>query len=121
MLGNLLLKALKTVPPKSVVYKKFLGNTIASNGVKVPTYSDPITISNASVQPISTRVYQELGLNMQEEYRRVFVPTSAVALEGQLSSDIFEFDGKQWKSIGNTAWHTYNGWNELIVVGNKTR
>lgn len=121
MLGNLLLKALKTVPPKTVVYKHFTGNTVADNGVKVPSYATGITIYNASVQPIPTRIYQELGLNMQYEYRRVFVPADAVALEGQLSSDIFEFDGKQWKSIGNTAWHSYDGWNELIVVGDKTR
>lgn len=36
MLGNLLLKALKTVPPKAVVYKKFKENSVSNNGVKVP-------------------------------------------------------------------------------------
>lgn len=121
MLGNLLLKALKTVPPKAVVYKKFKNNFVSDNGVKIPIYETGITIYNASVQPVSTRLYRDLGLNLQNEYRRVFVPANAVALEGQLSSDKFEFDGKEWKSIGNTAWHTYDGWNELIVVGDKTR
>lgn len=120
-LGNVLLKALSAVPPSSLVYKKFLGNKRALNGILLPDYADSVVISSASIQPVPTRVYQMLGLDFQREYRRVFVPTAAVSLEGQLSSDIFEFDGKVWRSVGNTPWNSYDGWNELIVVGDKTR
>lgn len=120
-LGNLLLKALSAVPPSSLVYKKFLGNKRAPNGMLLPNYDEPVVISNASIQPVPTRIYQILGLDFQREYRRVFVPTSAVSLERQLSPDIFEFDGNTWRSVGNTPWHSYDGWNELIVVGDKTR
>lgn len=120
-LGNVLLKALSVIPPSSVLYRKFKGNNRAPNGMLLPEFEEGVLIQNASVQPVSTRVYQMLGLNFQKEYRRIFVPTAAVALEGQLSSDIFEFDNKVWRSIGNTPWHSYDGWNEIIVVGDKTR
>lgn len=120
-LGNVLLKALSAIPPSTLIYKKFNGNKKALNGILIPSYNAPITISNASIQPLPTRIYQMLGLDFQSDYRRIFVPTSAVSLDGQISSDIFEFDGRTWHAIGNTVWHSYDGWNELIVVGDKIR
>lgn len=120
-LGNVLLRALSAVPPSTLIYKKFKGNKKALNGILIPSYNAPITISNASIQPLPTRIYQMLGLDFQSDYRRVFVPTSAVSLDGQISSDVFEFDGRTWHAIGNTVWHSYDGWNELIVVGDKIR
>jgi len=119
--GNLLNRAMAIIPPTPVVYKKFLGNVVSSNGISKPTYSEPITIENASVQPVKKLAYQELGLDLQKEYRTVFVPANIVSLEGQLSSDIFIFEGRTWKAFGNTSWYSYDGWNELIVVGEKTR
>lgn len=120
-LGNVLIKALGAIPPSTLVYKKFAENKRALNGMLIPSYNAPITISNASIQPLPTKIYQMLGLDFQRDYRRVFVPTSAVSLDGQLSADIFEFDNRTWHAIGNTVWHSYDGWNELIVVGDKVR
>ena len=120
-LGNVLLMALDAVPPSTVIYRKFIGNFKSPNGILVPRYNAPKLISNASIQPLPTRVYQMLGLDFQHEYRRVFVPTAATSLEGQLSSDVFEFENRVGRSIGNTGWHAYDGWNELIVVGDKVR
>lgn len=120
-LGNVLTKALGAIPPSTLVYKKFAENKRALNGMLIPSYNAPITISNASIQPLPTKIYQMMGLDFQRDYRRIFVPTSAVSLDGQLSADIFEFDNRTWHAIGNTVWHSYDGWNELIVVGDKVR
>lgn len=120
-LGNVLIKALGAIPPSTLVYKKFSENKRALNGMLIPSYNAPTTISNASIQPLPTKIYQMLGLDFQRDYRRIFVPTSAVSLDGQLSADIFEFDNRTWHAIGNTVWHSYDGWNELIVVGDKVR
>lgn len=120
-LGNVLTKALGAIPPSTLVYKKFSENKRALNGMLIPSYNAPITISNASIQPLPTKIYQMMGLDFQRDYRRIFVPTSAVSLDGQLSADIFEFDNRTWHAIGNTVWHSYDGWNELIVVGDKVR
>lgn len=121
MIRQILNTALRTIRATPITYRKFLGNTKTPNGIIVPQYAAPVAITQASVQPVSMEIYQQLGLDMQKEYRRVFVSADAVALEGQLSSDKFEFDGKTWTAWGNRAWHTYDGWNELILVGDKTR
>lgn len=121
MINQLLNKALSIIKPTPVVYRKYLGQITNENRIKVPSYAAPITITQAIVQPVSTQIFQMLGLDMQREYRRVFISTNAVALEGQLSSDKFEFYGNTWTAWGNTAWHSYDGWNELIVIGEKTR
>ena len=121
MSGGLLGRALSIIPPKSVSYYKFAGNTPNASGIMMPSYDEPVIIANASVQAVPNRLYPQLGLDLQKEYRKVFVPTNAVVLEGQLSSDKFEFDGRTWKSISNSARFTYDGWNVLIVVADKVR
>lgn len=121
MIKQLLNQALRIVQNYPVQYVQFAGNVKGTNGIVSPSYNAPISVNNASVQPLPTQLYQLLGLDMQREYRRVFVSTNALALEGQISSDKFIIDGKEWTIWGNQPWHSYDGWNELIVVGAKTR
>lgn len=118
-MSNLLLKALKSIKPKSVYYIKFTGETKTVGGVKKLEYDYPILISQASVQPVSTYLVQQLGLDTQKQYRRIFVPTNALALDEQNSSDKFEFDGGKWSIWESKIWETYDGWNNVIVVKDK--
>lgn len=120
-LSNLLLQALTVIPPKTVIYKKFKGNVRKPNGVLVPEYEESITISMAIAQPVSKEAYHKLGLDFQKEYRRVWIPKDVVAMEGQLSSDKLRFDNRDWIVWGDTTWETYDGWNELLVVAEKSR
>jgi hypothetical protein len=120
-LSNLLLQALSVIPPKSVTYMKFKANVRTPNGVLVPQYESPIFVAQAHVQPVSKEAYHKLGLDFQKEYRRVWIPKDVVAMEGQLSSDKLRFDNRDWIVWGDTTWETYDGWNELLVVAEKSR
>lgn len=120
-LSNLLLQALTVIPPKTVIYKKFKGNVRKPNGVLVPEYEEPITISMAIAQPVSKEAYQKLGLDFQKEYRKVWIPINAMAMSNQLSSDKFIIDNQTWNVWGDTIWETYDGWNEILVVSEKSR
>lgn len=119
--GNLLNQALGAIPPKSVVYKKFIRNTTSASGILIPIYEEEVSISNSIVQPVPKESYEKLGLDLKREYRNVWISADVASLSGQLSNDVLYFDNRTWNIWGDTVWETYDGWNKLLVVAEKER
>lgn len=117
--GNLLLKALNLIPPVSVTYKKFLGNTRSADGILSAAYDEGAEYPNASVQPVPTEVYHERGMDMQKKYFDVYIPAEIRALEGQEAPDVVVFGLKTYKVWKTEPWQFYDGWTKCTVVEDK--
>ena len=119
MLDNVLLTAMSVIPPETITYEKYLGTTVNSIGIDIPTYSNPIT-TKASIQyHISERMYQAYGLSLNKDYALVDVPANLVGIENSKTPDRLTFHGKKWIIVKNNNWYIYNGWVKLIVVAQK--
>ena len=115
---NLLGLALGQLPVVSIAYEKFTGNT-ANSYRDVPAYAAAITIDNAHAQPLSNKMYKELGLDFQKTYYNVYIPADVVALDKQNSPDRLTFYGKTWYVVTSQEWFNMNGWNKLTVIAEK--
>lgn len=118
--GNLLRRALRNIPKTTVLWYKFSEKTINQMGVEVNDYDAPVTIEQASCQPIENREYEALKLNLQKKYMRVFATADINVFESAGSPDKIEYDGHKWTVVANQRWSPYDGWNELICVRDDT-
>lgn len=117
--GNLLNIAHRVIPYTSVTYRKFIGNTDNGRGDEIPLYADPVEYPRCSVQPVSNDVFHKRGLDLQKNYRTVFIPGLVKALDDQLSPDRLLFYDKTWTVVTTDEWTQYDGWCGLIVVEDK--
>lgn len=119
MLENILLTAFNVIPPESLSYEKFIGNTTNELGYDVPEYADPVITQGSIQQHISPNMYQAYGLSLNKDYALVNLPESVLGTEQQKTPDRLTFHGKKWIIIDNHNWYIYNGWCKVLVVAEK--
>ena len=112
---NLLKTALEVIPKQSLKYLKYLGNKINDFGISVPEYSEPVEV-RGSVQSIELSLYSQLGLDMAQNYRQIYVSEDIRGNEKQPQPDRFVFDNSTWEIVKNTPWFEYNGWCGALVL-----
>lgn len=128
---NILGTALKIIPKVTVQYQKYIGETVNDMGICVPQYADPVTVTNAHVQPAMNSMYSrqgfsgknlmydEIGLQYGKNYRVVFIPANIRGVEVQTTNDIILYQGKRWNIKTVNQWFDYDGWNRLVIVEDK--
>lgn len=116
--GNLLKKALKLIPGESFQYLKYLGEQPNSFGVMIPTYADAVNIepSNGIVQSPDNSLYQQLGLDLEKNYKIFYASTAIKGNEAQPQPDRFIYNGKIFETVKNTDWFNYDGWCGVLAV-----
>ena len=112
---NLLKAALEFIPKQSFKYMKYLGNKINDFGISVPEYSDPVEIKG-SVQSVELSLYSQLGLDMAQNYRQIYVSEDICGNEKQPQPDRFIIENSTWEIVKNAPWFKYNGWCGALVV-----
>ena len=119
MLENVLLTAMRVIPPETLTYEKYTGTTVNEIGLDVPTYDQPITTKGSIQHHISERMYEAYGLDLNKDYALVNVPANIVGSEENKSPDRLTFHGKKWIVVKNNNWYVYNGWVKLVVIAQK--
>lgn len=119
MLENVLLTAMRVIPPETLTYEKYTGTTVNEIGLDVPTYAPPITTKGSIQHHISERMYEAYGLDLNKDYALVDVPANIVGAEENKSPDRLTFHGKKWIVVKNNNWYVYNGWVKLVVIAQK--
>lgn len=112
---NLLLKALKLIPPETYQYEKFLGEQINSMGIKIPTYAEPVEVKG-SVQSPENSLYEQMGLSLEKNYKIFYGSIDIKGNETQSQPDRFIYDGKIFETVKNANWFNYDGWCGVLAV-----
>lgn len=115
---NLLQKALRLIPGENFQYLKFQGDTVNSFGVSVPSYAAPVTITG-SVQSPENSLYQQMGLDLDKNYKIFYGSLDINGNETQTQPDRFIYDGKTFETVKNTNWFNYDGWCGVLAVERK--
>ena len=113
--SNLLNKALTLIPGESFQYLKFKSEQANSMGVKVPTYEEPVTIIG-SVQSPENSLYEQMGLNLEKNYKIFYGSIDIKGNEAQSQPDKFIYQGKTFETIKNADWFIYDGWCGVLAV-----
>lgn len=113
--ANLFLAATRLIRPMPIQYLKFAARTQNSARQYVPTFEPEQTIY-ASVQAVSRNTYNELGLDFQKNYVKIFAATNVVDLGRDTSGDRFKFNGRLYQIESQTDWFIMDGWASCIAV-----
>lgn len=116
--SNLLKKALNIIPGESYKYLKFEREEVNDFGISVPVYAEPVTITpaNGMVQSPENSLYQQLGLDLDKNYKIFYGAVSIKGNEDQPQPDQFIYDGKTFETVRNADWFNYDGWCGVLAV-----
>lgn len=115
--SNLLGMALSAISPTAgVQIKRFLGQQENDFGKTINSYGVPEPLYGASVQPLTFRDIQQMGLTTGREYITAWVQTSAHSTSRGGAPDVILWGGAEWELLEPTHWFKQDGWTQLVAV-----
>lgn len=84
-------------------------------GFEVPVIEFQATYIG-SIQAVSNKMYEQLGLDLNKNYKLVYCPNLVKSLaEKDITGQVL-YDGKTWDIIENQNWFNSNGFTKFIMV-----
>lgn len=115
--ANLLGMAMTVINPSTgVQIKRFEGQQENDFGKTINAYSVPEALYGASVQPLSFRDIEQMGLTTGRQYITAWVQTGAHSTYRGGAADLILWDGAEWEILDPTSWFTQDGWSQLVAV-----
>lgn len=118
-LGNLLLKALKLIPPTPVEYSSFLNMQITPWGAAVPQYAEAVKVKRALIQSLNSTTKSQLGLTLSVEYKLLHIPADLEGVSRKISGDKVEYRNRVYIVDQVLNNYEYDNWDRLVLVEQK--
>lgn len=112
---NILSMALSVIASQPITYLAYVSRSTNTIGLQNAVYAAPVTI-NGSIQPVQRELMETLGLDLQRNYQRIFVPNQIIDIGRDVTSDKFQFQGVTYQGLSLTKWIGVDGWNECLVI-----
>lgn len=100
---------------KPFKFYKFLTSSLDVYGRDIPEYSEPVTLTG-SIQAVPNKMYEQLGLDLDKNYKTVFCPELMRSLAESLQPDIIEYNGGRYQIVENKNYYETNGWTKALMV-----
>lgn len=113
--SNLLKKALKLIPGESYQYLKYIDEEVNEMGIAVAQHAEPQIITG-SVQSPENSLYEQMGLNLDRNYKIFYGAVDIKGNEAQPQPDKFIYNGKTYETVKNSDWFNYDGWCGVLAV-----
>lgn len=112
---SLLDLALRALPPQTVQHRAFVSRAENGVGDTVTTYAAPVSIQG-SIQPVDSRLYQELGLNLARNYSILWTSANVRSTARDIDGDLVLFNGLTWLCESDRDWHGAQGFRKILCV-----
>ncbi len=73
-----------------------------------------------SVQAVSNKMYEQLGLDLAKNYKLVYCPELVQSMAEKETPGRVLYDGRVWDIIENQNWFETNGFTKFIMCENKS-
>ena len=100
---------------KTFTFLKYLGTTIDDMGRDIPQFDEPKTLTG-SIQAVSNEMYEQLGLDLNKNYKIVFSSTLMKSLAEDIQPDRIIYNNRTFELVENKNWYDTNGWTKALVV-----
>ena len=100
---------------KSFDFYKFIGSEIDDMGRDIPQYEEPITLTG-SIQPISNKMYEQFGLDLNQNYMSIFSAALIQSIAENQQPDKIVYNNQTYEVVENKDWYLTNGWTKVLVV-----
>lgn len=115
--ANLLGIAMTAISPSAgVEIKRFQGQQENAFGKTINAYSAPEPLYGVSVQPLSFRDIQQMGLTTGRQYITSWIQTGVHSAYRGGAADMILWDGAEWEVLDPTSWLKQDGWSQLVAV-----
>lgn len=100
---------------KPFQFYRFIKSTIDEMGRDVPEFAAPVTLTG-SIQTVSSKIREQLGLNLDDNYETVFCPALMQSIAEKLQPDRIVYDNRTYEIVENKNWYKTNGWAKVLIV-----
>lgn len=100
---------------KTFTFYKWLGSTVDEMGRDVPNYDEAITLTG-SVQAVPNKMYEQLGLDFNKNYKTVFCSALIQSIAENIQPDRIIYDGRTYDVVENKNWYETNGYTKILIV-----
>ena len=100
---------------KQFLFYKWLGSTVDDMGRDVPNYDEAVTLTG-SVQAVPNKMYEQLGLDFNKNYKTVFCSALIQSIAENIQPDRIVYDGRTYDVVENKNWYETNGYTKILVV-----
>ena len=112
---NILGSVQSVIKKQSYSIIRYLGRTRNAAGYYVSEFSEPEAMSG-SVQPVSSRMYKDLGLDFKKTYIKIYDTELINTMSRNKNSDQIIWDNYIWTIPENVGWSLQGGWNFVLCV-----
>lgn len=99
---------------KSFLYYEYLGNEL-KGGRDIPRFAEPIPMKG-SVQAVSNKTYEQLGLDLNKNYKTVFSTALIASMAEEIQPDRIVYENRTYEVVENKNWYETNGYTKILVV-----
>lgn len=99
---------------KQFEFYEYLSNEINEIGNEVPVYAESV-LYTGSIQPVSNKMYEQLGLDLDKHYKVVYCPQLVQSLAEKDIPDRVKYEGKIYDVIENKNWWETNGYTKFLM------
>lgn len=101
---------------KQFEFYKYIGSKLDEMGRDVPDYAEPPLIYTGSIQPVPNRMYEQLGLDLNKNYKTIFCPELMLSIAESIQPDRIVYESRTYQIIDNKDWYETNGYTKIIMV-----
>ena len=113
--ANLLSIAARVITMQTLQPRAFVSRAENAAGDTVSIFAPPADIQG-SVQPINSKLYQELGLNLAKNYVMLYTSARVSATTRDREGDLVSFEGKRWQCKSDQNWAGVDGFTKMLCV-----
>lgn len=100
---------------KTFKFLKWLSNSVDEMGRDVPLFAAPQTLTG-SIQAVPNKMYEQLGLDLNHNYKTVFCPELMQSIAEKIQPDRIEYENRTFELVENKNWYETNGYIKALIV-----
>lgn len=96
-------------------YYRYQETIVDDMGRDVPKYADPKPVTG-SVQAVSNKLYEQLGLNLDKNYKIIYSPELIQSIAEKIQPDRIVYNNRTFEVVEDKDWYETNGYTRILVV-----
>lgn len=100
---------------KTFQFYKYQGTAVDPMGRDVPQYAAPKPVTG-SVQAVSNKMYEQLGLDLEKNYKIIYSPELIQSIAEEIQPDRLVYNNRTFEVVENKNWYETNGYTRVLAV-----
>lgn len=113
---NILSIAQTIIATQPATWRAWQSRSPNAAGDLVDVYAAAVALTDASVQAVNKKLYQQLGLDFAKSYITVLTSADIKPTARDRSGDVIIWQGRYWRCESDSDWRQIDGWRRMLCV-----